>query len=194
MIASLKGKLESLGGDGAVIDVGGIGFRVYMPTSTLSTLGTIDKEVKLYTHLHLREDNATLYGFASTGELELFRVLINVSGLGPKLALAMLSAMDIESLMAAIATGNADLLTGIPGIGKKMANRLVLELKDKIGTGWAIAPAAQVAQENADVLAALTSLGYSLSEATRAVASLPQEQELSLEDRVKLALGYLGSK
>ncbi|MFC1874821.1 Holliday junction branch migration protein RuvA [Chloroflexota bacterium] len=194
MIASLKGKLESLGGDGAVIDVGGIGFRVYMPTSTLSTLGTIDKEVKLYTHLHLREDNATLYGFASTGELELFRVLINVSGLGPKLALAMLSAMDIESLMAAIATGNADLLTGIPGIGKKMANRLVLELKDKIGTGWAIAPAAQMAQENADVLAALTSLGYSLSEATRAVASLPQEQELSLEDRVKLALGYLGSK
>jgi Holliday junction DNA helicase RuvA len=194
MIASLKGKLESLGGDGAVIDVGGIGFRVYMPTSTLSTLGTIDKEVKLYTHLHLREDNATLYGFASTGELELFRVLINVSGLGPKLALTMLSAMDIESLMAAIATGNADLLTGIPGIGKKMANRLVLELKDKIGAGWAIAPVAQMAQENADVLAALTSLGYSLSEATRAVASLPREQGLNLEDRVRLALGYLGSK
>ena len=194
MIASLKGKLESLSGDGAVIDVGGIGFRVYMPTSTLSTLGTIDKEVKLYTHLHLREDNAALYGFASTGELELFRVLINVSGLGPKLALAMLSAMDIESLMAAIATGNTDLLTGIPGIGKKMANRLVLELKDKIGTGWAIAPAVQMAQENVDVLAALTSLGYSLSEATQVVASLPREQELSLEDRVKLALGYLGSK
>jgi Holliday junction DNA helicase RuvA len=194
MIASLKGKLESLGGDGAVIDVGGIGFRVYMPTSTLSTLGTIDKEVKLYTHLHLREDNATLYGFASTGELELFRVLINVSGLGPKLALTMLSAMDIESLMAAIATGNADLLTGIPGIGKKMANRLVLELKDKIGAGWAIAPVVQMAQENADVLAALTSLGYSLSEATRAVASLPREQGLNLEDRVRLALGYLGSK
>jgi len=194
MIASLKGKLESLGGDGAVIDVGGIGFRVYMPTSTLSTLGTIDNEVKLYTHLHLREDNATLYGFASTGELELFGVLINVSGLGPKLALAMLSAMDIESLMAAIATGNTDLLTGIPGIGKKMANRLVLELKDKIGTGWVIAPAVQIAQENVDVLAALTSLGYSLSEATQVVASLPREQELSLEDRVKLALGYLGSK
>ena len=194
MIARLKGKLESLGGDGAVIDVGGIGFRVYMPTSTLSTLGAIGKEVKMYTHLHLREDNVTLYGFASTGELELFRVLINVSGLGPKLALAILSAMDIESLTAAIATGNADLLTGIPGIGKKMANRLVLELKDKLSIGWAIAPMAQIAQENADVLAALTSLGYSLSEATQAVASLPQEQELGIEDRVKLALGYLGSK
>jgi Holliday junction DNA helicase RuvA len=194
MIASLKGKLESLGGDGAVIDVGGIGFRVYMPTSTLTTLGAIGSEVKLHTHLHLREDNATLYGFASTGELELFRILIGVSGLGPRLALAILSAMDIESLAAAIATGNADLLTGIPGIGKKTANRLVLELKDKLGVGWAIAPAAQVAQENADVLAALTSLGYSVSEATRAVVSLPQEKGLSLEDKVRLALGYLGSR
>jgi Holliday junction DNA helicase RuvA len=194
MIASLKGKLESLGGDGAVIDVGGIGFRVYMPTSTLTALGAVGSEVKLHTHLHLREDNATLYGFASTEELELFRVLIGISGLGPRLALAVLSAMDVESLAAAVATGNADLLTGIPGIGKKMANRLVLELKDKLGAGWAIAPAAQVAQENADVLAALTSLGYSVSEATRAVASLTREQEISLEDKVKLALGYLGSK
>ena len=194
MIASLKGRLESLGGDGAVIDVGGIGFRVYMPTSTLTALGAVGSEVTLHIHLHLREDNATMYGFASTEELGLFRVLIGISGLGPKLALAILSAMDIESLTAAIATGNADLLTGIPGIGKKMANRLVLELKDKLGTGWAIAPAAQVAQENADVMAALTSLGYSVSETTRAVASLPREQERSLEDKVKLALGYLGSK
>lgn len=194
MIASLKGKLESLGSDGAVIDVGGIGFRVYMPTSTLTMLGAVGSEVKLHTHLHLREDNATLYGFASAEELELFRVLIGISGLGPRLALAVLSAMSTESLAAAVTTGNADLLTGIPGIGKKMANRLVLELKDKLGAGWAIAPAAQVAQENADALAALTSLGYSVSEATRAVASLPREQELSLEDKVKLALGYLGSK
>jgi Holliday junction DNA helicase RuvA len=194
MIASLKGRLESLGGDGAVIDVGGIGFRVYMPTSTLTTLGAVGSEVKLHTHLHLREDNATLYGFASAEELGLFRVLIGISGLGPRLALAVLSAMSTESLAAAVTTGNADLLTGIPGIGKKMANRLVLELKDKLGAGWAIAPAAQVAQENADVLAALTSLGYSVSEATRAVASLTREQELSLEDKVKLALGYLGSK
>jgi Holliday junction DNA helicase RuvA len=194
MIASLKGRLESLGGDGAVIDVGGIGFRVYMPTSTLTTLGAVGSEVKLHTHLHLREDNATLYGFASAEELGLFRVLIGISGLGPRLALAVLSAMSTESLAAAVTTGNADLLTGIPGIGKKMANRLVLELKDKLGAGWAIAPAAQVAQENADVLAALTSLGYSVSEATRAVASLTREQEMSLEDKVKLALGYLGSK
>jgi Holliday junction DNA helicase RuvA len=194
MIASLKGKLESLGSDFAVINVGGIGLQVYIPTSTLSTLGSVGGDVKLYTHLHLREDNATVYGFVSTEELELFKALINVSGLGPKMALAMLSAMDIEQLTMAIATGNAELLTGIPGIGKKMANRLVLELKDKIGAGLITAPVTELAQENADVLAALTSLGYSASEATRALASLPRDQELSLEEKVKLALGYFGGK
>ena len=194
MIASLKGKLESLGSDGAVIDVNGVGFRVYMPTSTLSELGAVGGQVKLFTHLHLREDNAALYGFATTGELELFKALLNVSGLGPRLALAILSAMDIETLMAAIATGNADLLTGIPGIGKKMAGRLVLELKDKLDTGWALASAAQAMQENADAMAALTSLGYSVAEATRALAGLPQEPKLGLEDKVKLALAYLGGK
>ncbi len=194
MIASLKGKLESLGIDWAVINVGGIGLQVFMPTPTLSTLGSVGGEVKLYTHLHLREDNATIYGFASTEELELFKTLINVSGLGPRLALSMLSAMDIEQLTMAIATGNAELLTGIPGIGKKMASRLVLELKDKIAIGLVTTPVAGLAQENADVLSALTSLGYSASEATRALASLPRDQELSLEERVKLALAYFGGK
>ena len=104
MISSLHGKLESLGSDWAVINVGGIGFQVFMPTPTLSTLGSVGGEVKLYTHLHLREDNVTIYGFSSTGELELFKTLINVSGLGPKLALSMLSAMDIEQLTISIAT------------------------------------------------------------------------------------------
>ena len=194
MIASLKGKLESLGIDWAVINVGGIGFQVFMPTPTLSTLGSVGGEVKLYTHLHLREDNATIYGFASTEELDLFKTLINVSGLGPRLALSMLSAMDIEQLTMAIATGNAELLTGIPGIGKKMASRLVLELKDKIAIGLVTTPVTELAQENADVLSALTSLGYSASEATRALASLPRDQELNLEERVKLALAYFGGK
>ncbi len=194
MIASLHGKLESLGSDGAIINVGGIGFQVYMPTSTLSTLGAIDEEVKLHTYLHLREDNAALYGFASTDELGLFQNLISVSGLGPKLALAMLSAMNIERITMAIATSSADLLIEVPGIGKKMANRLILELKEKIGAGWITTPAVQLAEENAEVLAALTSLGYSVSEATRAVGSLPSDAKLSLEDKVKQALGYFTTK
>jgi len=194
MIASLHGKLESLGSDWAIINVGGIGFQVYMPTSTLSTLGTAGEEVKLHTHLYLREDSVALYGFATAEELELFQMLLGVSGLGPRLALAMLSAMTVEQLSTAIATASTDLLTAIPGIGKKMAQRLVLELKEKIGVGWIAAPAAQIAQENADVLAALTALGYSVAEASRAVATLPPSPDLPLEEKVKLALQYFGGK
>lgn len=194
MIASLHGILESLGGDGAVINVRGIGFQVYMPTSTLTSLGNIGDEVNIHTYLHLREDSATLYGFASADELRLFQTLLGVSGLGPKLALAMLSAMSLDQLTMAIATGSTDLLTAIPGIGKKVANRLILELKDKIGAGWIIAPGVQLAEENADVLAALTSLGYSASEASRAVVSLPVNTEMSLEEKIKLALQYFGGK
>jgi len=192
MIAGLHGKLEAVGSDWAIIDVGGISFQVYMPTSTLATLGAIGKEVRLHTHFHLREDNATLYGFASTEELGLFETLLGVSGIGPKLALSMLSAMSVEKLAMAIATGSVDLLTMVPGIGKKTASRIILELKEKIGAGLVI-PTAQIAEENTDVIAVLTSLGYSVNEATRAVATLPTS-EISLEEKIKLALQYFGGK
>ena len=194
MIASLHGTLESLGSNWAIINVNGIGLQVYMPTSTLSTLGTIGREAHLHTHLHLREDSVALYGFASAEELELFQILLGVSGIGPKLALAMLSAMSVEQASMAIAAGSVDLLKTVPGIGKKMAERLILELKDKIGAGWLTTPATQLAQGNAEVIAALTSLGYSVREASRAVASLSSSPDLSLEERVKLALQYFGSK
>ncbi len=194
MIASLHGTLESLGSDWAIINVNGIGLQVYMPTSTQSTLGTTGKEVHLHTHLVLREDSITLYGFASTDEMELFQILIGVSGLGPRLALTMLSAMNVEQVCMAIATGSVDLLTLVPGIGKKTAERLILELKDKIGAITIAIPAAQLAQENTDVLAALTSLGYSVTEASRAVATLTPSSDLSLEEKVKLALQYFTSK
>jgi Holliday junction DNA helicase RuvA len=194
MIASLHGIIESLGSDWAIINVNGIGLQAYMPTSTMSTLSAIGKEVHLTTHLVMREDSISLYGFASTEELELFQTLIGVSGLGPRLALAVLSAMSVEQVAMAIATGNIDMLTVIPGIGKKMAERLVLELKDKLGADLLATPAAQLAQENTDVLAALTSLGYSVFEASRAVATLPASSKLSLEEKVKLALQYFGGK
>ncbi len=194
MIASLHGRLESLSGDGVVLNVGGIGFQVYLPTSTLSSLGNIGEEVSLHTHLHLREDSVTLYGFASADELRFFQTLLGVSGLGPRLALAMLSAMSLEQLTMAVATGSTDLLTSVPGIGRKVADRLVLELKDKIAAGWVTTPAAQLAEANTDVLAALTSLGYSVAEATRAVATLPPSSDLTLEERLKLALQYFTAK
>jgi len=194
MIAGLHGKVEAVGSDWAIINVGGISFQVYMPTSTLSMMGAIGEEVKLHTYFHLREDNASLYGFASADELGLFQTLIGVSGLGPKLALAMLSAMSVEKLAMAIVTGGTDLLTMIPGIGKKMAERIVLELKEKIGAGLITVPPAHLTQENTDVIAALTSMGFSVSEATRAVATLPPDEKLSLEEKIKLALQYFGGK
>jgi Holliday junction DNA helicase RuvA len=194
VIASLHGKLESLSSDQAVINVGGIGFQVYMPTTTLSTLGAPGDEVKLYTHLHLREDNVALYGFAAAEELWLFQTLLSVSGLGPRLALSMLSALSTEQITMAIATASIDMLTMIPGIGKKVANRIILELKDKIGAAWIATPATQIVQENTEVLTALTSLGYSAAEATKAVATLPATTDLSLEDKIKVALQYLGGK
>lgn len=189
MIASLDGKLEYFGGDSVILNVNGIGFIVRVPASTMSLMGTTGGEVHLLTHLVMREDSMTLYGFGTDEELELFQILIGVSGLGPRLALAMLSTLSVEQVSTAIVNENIELLTAVPGIGKKMANRLVLELKDKIGAGLISAPAAQLARENEEVIAALMSLGYSVPEASRAVATLPSS-DLSLEEKIRLALHY----
>ena len=194
MIARLQGKLEAINADSVIVDVGGVGFQVFIPTSTLSNIGNIGKEVRLFTHLHVREDNLTLFGFGSPDELSLFQIITGVSGIGPKMGLAMLSAMNPEQLTMAIATGNADLLTAVPGVGKKIANRIVLELKEKIGAGWITTTATEVAQENTDVLGALISLGYSATEASRAIANLPKSDSSSLEEKIKLALQYFGGK
>jgi Holliday junction DNA helicase RuvA len=194
MIASLNGKVETLNSDAAIINVGGVGFRVYMPTSALSTLGKPGDTVKVYTHMHVREDNIALYGFPTSEELWLFETLLGVTGLGPKLSLAMLSALNPDQITMAIATGSVEMLDMIPGIGKKVASRIILELKDKIGAGWVITPATQMTKENTEVLAALTTLGYSAAEAVKAVAALPTDPKLKLEDKVTLALQYLGSK
>jgi holliday junction DNA helicase RuvA len=194
MIASLKGTLEALSADYAVINVGGVGFQVYMPVSTLLTLGGLGEEVRVYTHMHVREDAILLFGFASEDDLKLFQMLINVSGFGPKLALGMLSALSVEQLVSAIAGGSEELLTSVPGIGKKLAGRLILELKDKMKTGWAGARVVPVGEGDGDVVSALLGLGYSASEASRAVASLPRDKKLTLEDKVKAALGYFGGK
>jgi holliday junction DNA helicase RuvA len=194
MIASLTGKIETITADAAVINVGGVGFLVHMPTSDIASIGTPGKEVKVFTHMHVREDNISLFGFVSAEELWLFETLISVTGLGPKLSLALLSAMAPVQVIMAIASGNTDLLDTVPGIGKKVASRIVLELKEKIGAGLAIAPASQASEENADVLGALTSLGYSAAEAVKAVAALPANSKLNLEDKVKMALQYLGKR
>ncbi len=193
MIATLEGTLEYRGVDSVIINVGGIGFQVHVPGSTLSQLGAIKDKVSLYTHLHLREDNVSLYGFASEEELGLFKNLISVSGIGPKAALALLSASNPEQLAMAITSGNVDVISQVPGIGRKIAGRLVVELKGKLEREWkgAVLP---LAAENADAIAALTNLGYSLREAIQAVSNLPDSSELSLEEKVKMALQQLAAK
>jgi Holliday junction DNA helicase RuvA len=194
MIASLKGIVDSIGADWMVMDVNGVGYRVSVPTSVLSEGGVIGREIKLFTHMHVREDEMTLYGFASADDLRLFDTLLTVSGLGPKTALGMLSAMSSDQLTMAIASASVEMLTSIPGIGKKTADRIILELRDKVGAIAAVSPAAQMTQENADVVSALTGLGYSVAEASRAVAALPSGKKLGVEERVKLALQYMGGR
>jgi Holliday junction DNA helicase RuvA len=187
MIATLEGTLEYRGDDSIIINVGGIGFRVYVPTSTSSQLGAVKGRVSLYTHLHVREDNISLYGFASSEELTLFKSLISVSGIGTKLALSLLSALNPEQLVMAITSGDIDLLSQTPGIGKKMASRLVVELRGKLEKDWR-EMALPLAPERVDVIAALTGLGYSVTEAAKAISRLPDSEELSLEEKVKMAL------
>ncbi len=187
MIATLEGILEYRGNDSIIINVGGIGFRVYVSGFTLGQLGAVEGKVILHTHLQLREDDVSLYGFASGEELALFRNLVSVSGIGPKVALGLLSALNPQQLVMAIASGNTDLICQAPGIGKKTADRLVIELRDKLEKEWKEV-ALPSAPESADVIAALTGLGYSLTEAARAVSRLSGSEELSLEEKIRMAL------
>lgn len=193
MIATLEGILEHCGIGSVVIKVGGVGIQVYVPSLTLSRLGVIGDKVSLYTHLYVKEDNISLYGFASSEEVALFKNLISISGIGPRIALALLSKLSAEQLATAIISGNVALIDQVPGIGKKMANRLVVELRDKLEREWKEA-ALPLAQEDSDAIAALTSLGYSLREAIQVVSSIPNSSELSLEEKVKTALQELASK
>lgn len=193
MIATMEGTLDYRGIDSVIINVGGIGFQVFVSTSTLSQLGAVNDKVSLYTHLRMREDNVALYGFASTEELTLFRHLISVSGVGPKLAMALLSALSPEQLVTAIAGGSLDIISQVSGVGKKMAGRLIVELRGKLEKQWegSVLP---MALEDADVVAALTALGYSVREAARVASSLPVSGEMSLQDKVKAALQQLAGE
>ena len=193
MIATLEGILEYRGIGSVIINVGGIGFQVHVPGSALSQLGEINDNVFLYTHFHVTEGNISLYGFTSSDESALFKNLISISGVGPKTALALLSALKTEQLVMAITSGNIELISQVPGIGKKTASRLVIELKGKLEkdlkkSGLPLAP------ESADAVTALTSLGYSLREAIQAISSLPDSPELSLEEKVKMALQQLARR
>jgi holliday junction DNA helicase RuvA len=194
-ITRLRGIVEEKGADWAIIGAGGVGIVASMPANSADEL-VIGEPTALYTHLHVREDALTLFGFATRDDLLLFEQLTSVSGVGPRVALGLLSALDYAQLTFAIAGGRTDVLREVPGIGQKTAERLVLELREKVkpppaGSDTDVARRATRKQGDADVVAALTSLGYSLSEASQAAERLPEDADAPLEDRVRMALGFL---
>lgn len=187
MIASIEGVVLSRQSDSLVLALGGLGVRVYAPADLLARLRPGDPAL-LHTHLHVREQELTLYGFAGEQELAFFQLLLGVSGIGPKSALSVLSNMPVDALRLAIGQEQPGVLARLPGIGKKTAEKIVLELKDKVGTPEGAPPElAALSEADAEVIDALTALGYSIVEAQRAVQALPREVR-DVEERLRLAL------
>jgi holliday junction DNA helicase RuvA len=193
MIVSVDGVLHYKGHDGAIVRVGDVGLWIHSSSSTLNHLASVNSKISLLTFLYVREDTLALYGFATNGELTLFKKLISVSGIGPKAALALLSGLSVERLSQAIVNGDVDSISCISGVGKKMANRIVMELKDKLEFEGDIIEGLSPGPNDNDVVVALTSLGYSAREAIQAVSSIPDAENMNVEDKIKLALQQLMS-
>lgn len=189
MITSLRGQLASRGDNYVVVDVGGVGFKVFVPPQTAAGLGDVGQPVELFTHLHVRENELALYGFRSPEELHLFELLLGVTGIGPKVGLKMVSLLSTQTLSDAISRGDAAVLTRIPGIGKRTAERVIVELKGKLGVVPEFSSYPSLTPGDTDVIAALTSLGYSVNEAQAALRSLPPG-DLPVEERIRRSLQY----
>lgn len=191
MIAGLRGRLEAATADSVLVDVGGVIYRVGTSATTVAEIGQVGDAVRLLTHLFVREDQLTLYGFASAEELRLFETLIGVTGVGPRLACAILSHVRPDALYDAVTHENAALLATVPGVGKKTAARLLLELRGKLpvgtGTGTGVPPSA----DESEVVEALRALGYTVAEAHGAVMRAGREPGQSVEERVLAALRQL---
>ena len=201
MIASLTGILRSKSPTDAVLDVNGVGYSLSISLSTYSSLGAIGSSAHLLTHLHVREDLLQLFGFSSEGERQLFKMLISITGIGPKTAQGILSGMSAADLQNYIASGNIQALTAVPGVGRRTAERLVMELRDRIGkTDKMQDSTAAPGDKNADIrneaLLALTSLGYNRLAAEKAIRMALKDagdDKLSVEELIKKALKYSGA-
>ena len=191
MITSIQGILESRRAGYVIVRVGGFSIRIFAPTTTSNRLGEVGSEVSLYTHFYVREDGMALYGFSSEEDRDAFEQLIGISGVGPKLALALLSMMDAQTFYQAIANEDQERLALTPGVGKKLAARLVLELKGKLpslgalGSNGALSPSGKLQTE---VLEALMGLGFTSAEAQAALSKIPQDQPMTLEEQITFAL------
>jgi len=190
MIAFLRGRVLDKHPNRIVIDVNGVGYELYVPLSTYYHVGEAGMEIALHVHTHVREDAIQLYGFLTTLEQQLFERLIAISGIGPKLAVAVLSGIDTDELVSSIQRADVARLTRIPGIGKKTAERLLLELKDKLGADVTTAVGVhRTPPPSSDVLNALLALGYSDKEAVATVKKLPDG--VGVGDGIRQALKLL---
>ena len=194
MIVGLRGQLAAVGGDWVHLTVGGVTLLVYAPSADISNLGPTGGTVQLFTHLRMVNDQPALYGFGSAAALELFQAIIGVSGVGPRLGLALLSGLGAAGLQQAITEGDVAALSGVSGIGRRTASRLVLELKGKLelAEGDTTAGGGFAADGDGELVAALTALGYSTAEARRAIGGLEREPGQTLEERIRLALRGMG--
>jgi len=192
MIARLSGTVWNIGQGLVVVRTGGIGLQIHVPSGVLAQLDGVGQPVELFTHLHVRENELALYGFLTEEELALFKLLLSVSGVGPKTALALLSTVSPDVLRQAVVQEEPALLSRVPGIGPKTARAIIFHLKDKlIPTGAKAVPL--LSEADAEVIAALTGLGFSLVEAQTALQSLPRDEDLPVEERVRQALAYFAA-
>lgn len=194
MIAGLKGILQAFGAEWVEIDTGGIVYRVSVPTPIIPKLGAVGNRVQLHTYLQVKEDALTLFGFSTHEERHLFEHLISVSNVGPRTALAVMSAATSDAIASAIVSGDERALSSIPGIGAKTAARLVLELKSKLQKEWGAVSSVSASAPDSEALAALTTLGYSNAEARAALESIPADKKISVEDKIRIALQNLGKR
>ena len=198
MIAYVKGNLDTKTNTFVVIDVQGIGYRVFMPVKSIESLGEIGQEVKVYTHHYVREANISLYGFYSQEELRIFELLISVSGIGAKSANAILANISPSKFALCVISNDVKELTKLPGIGAKSAQRIILELKDRLKTETAISKeqiqvSASIDNNNAqEAISALQVLGYNIKDIKQVISKIENINELSIEDIIKKALAYLG--
>lgn len=191
MISSLLGELQHKEDNSLVVAVGGVGLRVAVPKGLAERLNVGDK-VFLHTHLIVRENELSLYGFESAEDRKLFTTLLGVDGVGPKVALSVLSTLTLDAIQRAIFSDEPDLLSRVPGVGKKTAQKMALYLKDRLKPADALSRVASMSDMDAEVLAALTSLGYSVIEAQSAIQSIPKDATSDVEERLRIALQYFG--
>jgi len=189
MIATLRGEVTQIEDNAIILEVGGVGLRVFVPATLRTKLKAGESEF-LYTHLVVREDALTLYGFESQADRELFNILLGVDGVGPKVALSVLSTMTLDAVQRAVFADEAELLSRVPGVGKKTAQKMALHLKDKLKPTDALAKVAAMSDKDSEVLAALTALGYSVVEAQAAIQSIAKDAPDDVEERLRLALQY----